>query len=128
MAEIRVTGLEEMQRKLTALGEKFPKEIRSALFIEAETIMTDSKTNYVPVDLGMLKSTGHVIPPEHRGGELITVLSYGGPAAPYAEEQHEELGYWHDKGQAKYLEVPLFIHAARLIGNIARRIRLGRMI
>ncbi len=125
MVDFKVTGLDEMQRKLQALGKKYPVKIRAALFQEAEAIMKDSKT-IVPLDTGTLKSSGHVLEPTSIGGNLIVVLTYGGPSAPYAREQHEELGYIHEQGQqAKYLEVPLFNAAPRLIGNIARRIRLS---
>ncbi len=125
MADFKVTGLDDMQRKLQALGKKYPVKIRAALFQEAEAIMRDSKT-IVPVDFGTLKSSGHVMEPRHTEGHLIVELTYGGPSAPYALEQHEELGYLHEQGQqAKYLEVPLFNAAPRLIGNLARRIRLS---
>lgn len=69
-----------------------------------EEIMTDVKASRkgkgVPRDLGTLASTGQVTGPQ-QGGEVI--LSFGGPAAPYALIQHERMDYSHDVGEARYL-------------------------
>lgn len=73
-----------------------------------EEIMTDVKASRaghgVPVDTGALRSTGRV---EGRGTGLLSLqtvtLNFGGPAAPYALIQHENMQYHHTVGEARYL-------------------------
>ncbi|MCK9570709.1 hypothetical protein M0R72_17300 [Candidatus Pacearchaeota archaeon] len=52
-----------------------------------------------PVDFGTLRDS-HTV---EREGTTIT-MGYGGPAAPYAERQHEDLTLSHVVGEAKWLE------------------------
>ncbi len=59
----------------------------------------------VPFDTGALSASQKIEPPTPR--KLTATISYGGPAAPYALEQHENLDYHHTAGRsAKYLERP----------------------
>ncbi len=68
-----------------------------------EEIMLDVKAARpgagVPVDEGTLRSTGRVEGPKHDEVEL----SFGGAAAPYALEQHENMELHHTVGEARYL-------------------------
>ncbi len=52
-----------------------------------------------PVDKGDLRDS-HAV---ERNGMVIT-MGYGGPAAPYAERQHEDMTLSHTVGEAKWLE------------------------
>lgn len=85
-------GIEKMSGKLKKIAANHPDRVAAALRIEGELIMTDSKRNYVPVDLGVLRSSGHV-GPVTRGGkmgrEMSITLSYGGAASAYALAVHE---------------------------------------
>ena len=68
--------------------------------------MTDSKTNYVPVDTGNLRNSGTVLPPVMKGKTIEVTLGYGGSATPYAVVVHEyppTVG----QGKNKYLSKPL---------------------
>lgn len=120
---IDLSGDQEFLRKLKSLGDRATTIVSGALLQEAEAIMTESKKQ-VPVDTGNLRSSGHVTPPEVRGGHVAVTLAYGGPAAPYAIVQHERLDLRHTVGKAKYLEDPLLEAASgmeRRIGSIIRK-------
>ena len=100
-------GTKAMQRKMKRITDTFSDAVKAELTIEAELIMTDAKQNYVPVDLGPLRSSGHVLEPERRGKDVSVDLVFGGPSAPYALRQHEDLSLQHPGGRsAKYLETP----------------------
>lgn len=59
----------------------------------------------VPFDLGTLSTSQKIDPPTIRN--LTATITYGGPAAPYALVQHENMEYQHRAGRsAKYLERP----------------------
>jgi hypothetical protein len=75
---------------------------------EAETIMTKSKRDYVPVDTGTLRASGHVKEPVITGTRVQVTMGYGGAASAYAIVQHENTQLHHPNGgQAKYLEQPV---------------------
>lgn len=100
-----VVGLDKAIAAALAFGRRAALELGGALYREAEAIMADSKLE-VPVDTGVLRSTGHVTLPKRVGGEIVIELGYGGPATPYALRQHETLEYGHTVGKAKYLSDP----------------------
>lgn len=79
------------------------KAIPSGLRLIGEEIMTDVKASRagagVPVDKGILRSTGRVSGPKNNEVEL----SFGGAAAPYALKQHEDTSLSHRVGEARYL-------------------------
>ena len=138
MAEIdfTVTGTDEMDAAIAALGEKWLEAAAEVLRAEAEAIMTDSKTNYVPVDRGGagLQGTGHVERVERTRDGLSVRMAYGGPAARYAQAIHEHLseysppswkkaeasghGVHFRHGGPKYLERPIL----KALGGMADRI------
>lgn len=104
---------------LRVLGPSARKAAHKALYREGERIMARSKDEFVPVDLGALKSTGHVSFPKDVAGVVEVTLGYGGPAGPgvqtrdgkdwvgYAVIVHEDLTARHPVGGAKYLERPV---------------------
>ena len=100
---IIVLGVMDLKKNLRRLGLSASHELGKALYIEGEGIMGQSKSMFVPVDTGLLRSTGHVEIP--RPGPIV-FLGYGGPAAKYALAQHENRGR-HKVGQRKYLEIPM---------------------
>ncbi len=103
-------------------GSKAIHALAGALYREALDIMADSKEE-VPVDLGALRSSGHVKEPVVDSTMVRVELGYGGAAIPYALEQHENLGLRHDDGKAKYLSDPLYAHANGLDDRLAADIR-----
>lgn len=131
-------GTKKMQERMKRLASRTPDVVGKVLRREAELIMTKSKQDYAPVDLGMLKSSGHVGQPQHVGQDVTVTMSYGGAAAAYALAIHEhpsphdppswrgkqivfspELGGEHG---VKYLEKPM--NAA--IPGMA--VRIGRLL
>jgi len=120
-------------RKLGQLRVAVAKSGGFSARIIGEEVMTDVKASRpghgVPVDEGTLRGTGRVTNVE--GG---VVLSFGGPAAPYALDQHERLEYRHTVGEARYLVRGLErfdpnqsrVHA-ELRGNWTAAIRAIRM-
>lgn len=122
--KVEFKGEEEMTRKLKAFAQKFPKKVAAILFKEANFIMTTSK-GLVPVDLGTLKSTGHVSLPLITKSSIEVTLAYGGPAAPYALDQHENLSYQHKgHGQPKYLQYPMEAAAATILKKIGSKVKI----
>jgi len=87
----RLKGVSQMQSRVNAIARRHPDRVAAALYRQGEFIMTRSKDEFVPVDLGTLRGTGHVVPPERDGRLVRVILAYGGPAAPYALAIHEHL-------------------------------------
>lgn len=91
-------------KKLDRFGAGAKRIAGSGLRIIGEEIMTDAKASRpghgVPRDTGTLAGTGAVTGPRRDGTVL---LSFGGPAAPYALYQHEVLDLAHTVGEARYL-------------------------
>ena len=127
-----VTGLDALETTLTEFGDKAVVASGSLLYARGETIMLDSKQNYVPVDQSTLQGTGHVEPPVVEGDQASVRLAYGGPAADYAEAIHEHLsehspsswkaaeasgaGVHFTQGGPKYLERP-FLEGVKNLGQ-----------
>jgi len=77
-------------------------DLESGLTNVAEEIMTDSKTNYVPVDTGNLRNSGFVEPVRISSKVVKVRLGFGGAASPYAAMVHEAPPGW-GQGKNKYL-------------------------
>lgn len=139
-------GQDKMAAKLARLAREFPDRVGRALYQEAEAIMTISKRDHVPVDLGALKTSGHVERPKRHGQDISVSMVYGGPAAPYALAVHEHPSRhsppswrmarggdgrfravrFHPEGHGpKYLEKPLRARAAGMKGRLIARILGG---
>jgi len=118
-----LSGTQELGRALERLGAQAHQAAAAELYLEAEAVMADSKENFVPVDLGILRNSGYVAPPAVNGSEIVVELGYGGAAKDYAWIQHEREDFHHDVGQAKYLERPLLYAVRGMAGRLARGIR-----
>lgn len=98
------SSFREAARRIRAFQRRFAGSAGQAARIVGEEIMTDVKASRpghgVPVDTGVLRSTGRV---EGPGRAERVVLSFGGAAAPYALVQHERLDLHHEVGEARYL-------------------------
>lgn len=119
------TNVKAVAKELRRLGMQGRRLLARAMYEEGERIMTVSKAKYVPVDLGVLRSSGHVAPPFIGPEKVLVVLGFGGAAAPYAEIVHERLlskngnPINHPVGQAKYLETPTM----EAVPGMANRVR-----
>lgn len=126
-----------LQREVSGLQQ----DAARALFRRGEAIMTDSKDNYVPTDLGALKGSGHVELPEIGPNEITVTLGYGGSASDYALAVHEHLSEhsppsWRvaeregrpvqfTTGGPKYLEKPVLEAARTFQEDLAADMRKG---
>jgi hypothetical protein len=90
-------------RKVESAGRKLGEKNISGLRRIGEEIMLDVKASRpgkgVPVDKGTLRGSGRVEGPKN---DEVT-LSFGGAAAPYALEQHENTALRHRVGESRYL-------------------------
>jgi hypothetical protein len=115
------SGTDEFTRWLNDTPADTMRAVEGALFTEAEVMMGVSKRR-TPVDTGRLRSTGHVKPPQTRGGKTEVVLGYGTDYAIYVHERPAR----HPVGQAKYLESAVLEGAvglaARLKADVLDRI------
>jgi hypothetical protein len=117
----QLTGIKPFREILRRAGLNSGALAASALYQEALRMMAVSQRQ-VPVRYGILRSTGHVYPPQQRGAAIEVTLAYGGPAAPYAWVQHENLDLNHDDPtKAKYLEDPVVAQAQTFSAALARR-------
>lgn len=116
MYSTKLTGVSKALQMLDKLNENQQNGLAKVIVEVAEEIMTDSKENYVPVDTGTLRDSGHVEEPEISEKVVAVTLGFGGQGISYAVTQHEDLGHVHTIGQAKYLEIP-FRMRIRMLGK-----------
>lgn len=135
-AGFTLKGSKAMERRILVIAAQHPGKVEGGLLVEGEVVMTTSKRNNVPRDLGTLRNSGHVQPVVRRGDDFEVTLVYGGAAAPYAIAVHENPSShdppsWQGKtiefnppghGQ-KYLERPLMDAVPGMAGRIAARIK-----
>ena len=125
--QFRVTGVDQMRRKMQQLAAKFPDEAARALYQETEIEAAESKRR-TPVDTGTLRGSIHVEGPHRSGRSISTAIVAGGPAAPYALVVHEDLSAYHAVGEPKFIERTLMESAPHLADRIAKRIDLNKLV
>lgn len=133
-----VAGLDRLNQRLAAMGPRVVQAAGQALREEAELIMGDSKENYVPVDLGPLRASGHVGKVEHTGPHVDVTMGFGGPSAKYAWRVHENpragktggtsptgrrYKHWAKVGGWKYLETPFLAASQQVTAHVAASVR-----
>jgi hypothetical protein len=115
-----------MSAKLRALAANFPRAVAKAMYQEMQVELTEMKRR-TPVDTGMLKSSGIVLPPEE-GKKIRVQVVFGGMAAPYAIYVHEDLEAFHKIGQAKFVESVINESVPYMTQRIFARVDLSRLI
>lgn len=119
---VQFQGLMEAISNLSGLNRDVSKVLAAAFYQEAEKIMTEAKQE-VPVKWGTLRDSGHVPPPQVSGTSVAVEMGFGGPSAPYALKQHEDLTLNHKVGKAKFLEDPVIRSVnSGLDGRMAARV------
>lgn len=104
-AEISI-DTKKLMELLTIGGPRAVNTLGQAIYREAAIIFEESQ-NEVPVDTGILRSSGKLGLPTLEGGDVVVEISYGGAAGEYALDVHEDLEARHQPGKkAKYLEDP----------------------
>lgn len=135
--EFTLEGVGLMHMRLQRLIDEVPKKVASALYVEAELVMTDSKENYVPVDYGALRGSGHTDPPVIDNAGISVQLNFGGVTAPYALAVHEHpsehdpptwegkvINFQPEGRGPKYLELPMMKAVDGMADRIAMKVKL----
>lgn len=140
----RLNGVDKMMQNIRRVAERFPDKVGQALYREAQIEMTEAKKR-TPVSPtaaqykamgrtmpkgvvpGTLRASGRVSEPVRDGVNISVILSFGGPAIPYAVVQHERLDFFHTTGQAKYLESVLNESRPYMARRLAARIDLNKI-
>lgn len=100
------------------IASKVRKAVHSGLR-KAGELVKDEAVQRAPVETGALRAGARV-----SSANQTVAVSFGtGPSAPYAVKQHEEIGYHHAEGQAKYLETALIDKQSDVLDIIAGEIR-----
>ncbi len=137
MAVKPMRGLAPAVQKLRRLAQRYPDRIMRAVYRRAEAVMARSKGEFVPVDKGVLRSSGHVNAVQRQGRLVSVTMAYGGAAKAYAIAVHEHpskysppswkghLVVFQPSGRgAKYLERPLFEALRTMAEDIAADLRV----
>ena len=123
--ELKLTGIEQVQRNLRRFGKTANAEFVRALVSEAKLVIAKSQV-FVPRDTGALASTGIVPRPMVAAGSVTVEMRYGGAKAPYALKQHEDFTYRHKSPQqVKYLEAAFWPAVPGLTRRIALRLKVA---
>lgn len=88
---LTLKGIDSVNRNIAKFGEHAIRSIGKVLYREAEAVMSRSK-RLVPVNLGPLRASGRVFPPDYGRDTVTVMLGYGGAAAGYALYLHEGIG------------------------------------
>ena len=92
---LKLSGIAEVMQKLEAFGVATSPAAGRAIYSPAPHIANQSQA-LVPVDTGVLRGTMDVTRAKSfTQKDIRSTVSYGGPSAPYALEQHENLKLWH---------------------------------
>ncbi len=119
---ITVTGTAQLRRALLEAGALAPPALAAAGVIEMEKVMAEAKSQ-TPVDTGVLRDSGNVLPPSISPGSVEITAGFGGAASDYAIVQHERLDYSHPSGNAKFLEAPFLAAAPQMVVGLAAGVR-----
>lgn len=124
-------GADDMRRRLRLIAEKYPHVVGGGLLQETEIEATECKKRcpvYVgppgpgkPIP-GLLRSSIHTEGPFYDGRIVYTLISAGGAAGAYAWVQHEHTEFFHQVGQAKYIESTILESRPFMAQRVARRI------
>lgn len=117
------------RRMKRLLGQVLPQQVAVQEQREANAIMAVSKSEFVPVKTGTLRSTGLVMETVFAPLNITTEMRYGGGnAAKYAVPVHEKPGSFENPTKPgtgpKYLEQPAFQAVPGMADRMARGIKL----
>ena len=130
--EFDIAKMSQIQGALTALGADMVPSIEAVLTEEAEDIISDSD-EIVPADIGNLKGSKFVEPPNVLGGDVTVEFGYGNTATLYAKSVHENARSgqtggrtpsggkrrtFAKVGQWKYLETPFVASMAGWLDRV----------
>ena len=87
---IVIKGLPKLLKIADKGGEEALKAIAQGLYLEAQMAFNESQT-LVPIDTGILRSSGHITSPVVSPDSVEITIAYGGPATDYAYIVHERI-------------------------------------
>ncbi len=121
-------GEREARARLRAFKDKFTAAMTDFTDREAEELVAIIRQEWVPVDQGDLRDSGKSERVKTGKTTKATRVVFGGPKAPYAWLQHENLDFRHRVGSAKFVERPLFRKMSGMSVRLAAdvRARAGR--
>ena len=134
---VKVTGINELKRTLKGADLNIRLAANREIHKIATEILNESRA-LVPFQDGILRGSGHLVAGGAASNLVMSqTVEYGGPAAPYALVQHENLDYFHpakDRGgtgpgtpgetrAAKYLEMPAKRHQATVVPRLIAAIK-----
>lgn len=100
---VRILGAQKSAANIRRMSKAARKKFFEAMIDVSEQILQHSKDTYVPYLTGDLERSGSIA--VHPGRYPSVEIGFGGPAAAYAEIQHENVLFTHPNGgSAKYLE------------------------
>ena len=89
-----MTGIEEVINELNKA--KIDAELAMLRAVETAIVhIAGQADEMVPEDENHLKASQDIIRPKRHGDTIEASISYGGPSAPYALVQHENMKLWH---------------------------------
>ena len=136
---VKITGINELKNILKTADFKIRMAANQEIHKIASAILSESKA-LVPFQDGILRGSAHLKAKGAASKVVMTqTVEYGGPAAPYALIQHEDLDYFHPAksakppgtstgipGQtraAKYLEIPAKKYQALVVPRLIAAIK-----
>lgn len=118
----KVRGLNRVLGNLKKFSKASQSAVKFALADETDIIFAVSLP-LVPVDEGILRSTGRVKSIGTRDEPAFEIRYGGGPSTSYTIRQHEDLTLMHTSPQqAKFLEQPFNERVPGLVNRVAKRV------
>ncbi len=121
---ISVTGQAQLRAALARATVLAIPALTIAALEEMEIVMAEAKA-MTPVDLGILRDSGHVLPPKVSPTSVEITAGFGGAASDYAIVQHERLDYNHPSGGPKFLERPFMARLNEMPKRLAAGVGLA---
>jgi hypothetical protein len=90
---VQIRGLDKLLSQSKLAQEVVMQSLAASVYREGELIMGRSKDEFVNVDTGALKSTGHVEEPTTSGGVVNVEMGYGGPSGVLTADGQDYVGY-----------------------------------
>ena len=91
---IRIEGMDDLRRLLERGNTKVIKATGQAV-TEVTNDVARKSAELVPFDTGALRRSRAMKFPTPGRKNIVGEITYGGPGAPYAVVQHENLDLWH---------------------------------
>lgn len=125
MADIQLTGLDVVQRRLQDMAAVAVPILGLALQQEADAILAVSKT-LVPVLTGALQASGEVGDVQQSGSTTWVDISYGNAQVHYAAKQEFDTALNHPRGgQAHFLSQPFWAAEQSVVQNLADAVQVA---